>query len=57
MSNLNFNNKTDLKVYTTDSKVNHFSSKEDHNTKLTRILGKKFSDYRDRWNKVNKFER
>ena len=56
MSNLDLQNKTDLKKYTTDSKVNHFSAKEDHNTKLARILGKKFADYRERWNKVNKFE-
>lgn len=56
MSNLKTLTDPQLKVYTTDSKVNHFSSKADHNTKLTQILGKKFSDYRDRWNKVNKFE-
>ena len=56
MSISDVQNKADLKKYTTDSKVNHFSAKEDHNTKLTRILGKKFADYRERWNKVNKFE-
>jgi len=44
------------KSYTTDGKVKIFSSEDDVNKKLGRILGKKFKDYRDQWNKANKME-
>ena len=43
-------------VYTTDGKVRWFTSEEDVNSKLASIIGKKFEDYREKWDSVNKFE-
>ena len=43
-------------VYTTDGKVRWFASEEDVNSKLASIIGKKFEDYREKWDSVNKFE-
>jgi MoaA/NifB/PqqE/SkfB family radical SAM enzyme len=45
-----------LKLYTTDSKVNHFSKKEDINEKLAKIIGPKFTEYRKKWNAANKLK-
>ena len=42
--------------YTTDGKVRHYASEEDINIKLAKILGKKFSDYRNLWDKANRME-
>ncbi len=42
------------KKYTTDGKVIHLSSEEDINVKLSKIIGKKFSDYRKKWDLANK---
>ncbi len=44
------------KLYTTDEKVRWFASEEDVNSKLVSIIGKKFEDYRKKWNAVNRFE-
>ena len=44
----------DLSLYTTDGKVKHFSSEDDINTKLGKILGPKFIEYRKLWDKVEK---
>ncbi len=43
-----------LSLYTTDGKVKHFSSEDDINTKLGKILGAKFIEYRKLWDKVEK---
>ncbi len=45
-----------MKSYTTDGKVVHLSEKEQVNDKLSRIIGSKFKQYRDLWDKVNNFE-
>ena len=42
-----------IKNYTTDGKVTHYSKLLDINEKLSLILGKKFSDYRKKWDEVN----
>ena len=42
--------------YTTDGKVQHLSTDQDINAKLTEIIGKKFSDYRKVWDRANNFE-
>ncbi|MCR8539427.1 MAG: radical SAM protein [Prochlorococcus marinus CUG1439] len=44
------------KVYTTDGKVAHYSKEQDINNKLSKILGKKFIDYRKTWDAANRFE-
>ena len=44
------------KLYTTDGKVQTFTSDEDVNAKLSKIIGKKFSDYRKIWDKANRME-
>lgn len=49
-------NESSLNKYTTDSKVKHFSLKEDVNTKLSRIIGSKFIEYRKKWDLVNNFK-
>ena len=41
------------KIYTTDSKVIHLSSNRDINQKLGDIIGKKFVDYRKKWDLVH----
>ncbi len=46
----------DVKEYSTDGKVRHFSTEEDINQKLIKIIGKKFADYRATWDKANRFE-
>ena len=43
-------------TYTTDGKVKHLSSEEDINTKLGKIIGKKFIEYRKTWDSANNFE-
>ena len=43
-------------VYTTDSKVKHYSRDEELNVKLGRIIGEKFVQYRKLWDAVNRFE-
>ena len=45
-----------MKQYTTDGKVVHLSKSEDINSKLSRFIGKKYDDYRVKWDKANKFE-
>ena len=45
-----------LNTYTTDAKVNHYSKKEDINTKLGKIIGPKFIEYRKKWNEANKLK-
>ena len=44
------------KSYTTDGKVVHLSKDEEINVKLGRIIGKKFVDYRKKWDAANRFE-
>ena len=44
------------KMYATDSKVRWFASEGDINSKLASIIGKKFEDYREKWNAANRFE-
>lgn len=41
------------KIYTTDNKVIHLSSDQDINQKLGNIIGKKFVDYRKKWDLVH----
>ena len=36
----------EVKEYSTDGKVRHFSTEEDINQKLIKIIGKKFEEYR-----------
>jgi MoaA/NifB/PqqE/SkfB family radical SAM enzyme len=43
-------------IYTTDGKVQHYSKDEDINQKLSHIIGKKFVDYRKKWDQTNNFE-
>lgn len=43
-------------IYTTDGKVRWLATEEDINDKLISIIGKKFEDYRKRWNAANRFE-
>ena len=43
------------KKYTTDGKVVHLSNDEEINVKLGKIIGKKFIDYRKKWNDANNF--
>ena len=43
-------------IYTTDGKVRWFTSEEDVNSKLASIIGKKFEDYREKWDSANRFE-
>ena len=45
-----------MKQYTTDGKVVHLSKTEDINSKLSRLIGKQYDDYRVKWDKANKFE-
>ena len=42
--------------YSTDGKVKHLSTEEDINIKLGKIIGKKFIDYRKKWDAANNFE-
>jgi radical SAM protein with 4Fe4S-binding SPASM domain len=49
--------KDNMKSYTTDGKVVHLSKNEEVNDKLTRIIGGKFREYRNLWDKVNNFEK
>ena len=46
----------EVKEYSTDGKVRHFSTEEDINQKLIKIIGKKFEEYRTTWDKANRFE-
>ena len=43
-------------MYATDSKVRWFASEGDINSKLASIIGKKFEEYREKWNAANRFE-
>jgi len=43
------------KIYTTDGKVKHYTKDEEINIKLSKIIGKKFVEYRKLWNAVNEF--
>ena len=43
------------KSYTTDGKVVHLSTDEEINIKLGKIIGKKFIDYRRKWDDANNF--
>ena len=45
-----------VKSYTTDNKGVHKSKGNDIVEKIGLVLGKKFLDYRERWDKVNKLE-
>ena len=45
-----------VKEYSTDGKVTHFTTEEDINVKLGKIVGKKFIDYRKTWDAANRFE-
>ncbi len=45
-----------MKSYTTDGKVVHLSKTEQINDKLSRILGSKFVEYRDEWDRANRLE-
>lgn len=47
---------TEKKLYTTDGKVCHYSMDEEINTKLGKILGGKFTKYRQSWDAANRFE-
>jgi len=42
------------KKYTTDGKVVHLTTEEDINQKISKVLGKKFVDYRKKWDLANK---
>lgn len=44
------------KEYSTDGKVRHFTTEEDINIKLGKIIGKKFVEYRKVWDAANRFE-
>ena len=48
--------KDSKKLYTTDGKVQTLTNDIDVNQKLSKILGKKFSDYRKIWDKANNME-
>ena len=43
-------------VYATDAKVRWFASEGDVNSKLASIIGKKFEEYREKWDAANRFE-
>ena len=43
-----------LSLYTTDGKVKHFSTEDDINIKLGKIIGPRFVEYRKLWDKVEK---
>ena len=43
-------------IYATNSKVRWFASEGDVNSKLASIIGKKFEEYREKWDAVNRFE-
>lgn len=43
-------------LYTTDSKVQHYSKDEEINAKLSKIIGEKFIRYRQVWDAANRFE-
>ena len=45
-----------IKEYTTDGKVRHFSTEEDINRKLGKIIGEKFVNYRKVWDAANRME-
>ena len=45
-----------IKEYTTDNRVIHKSQGVDIVQKIGNVLGKKFWDYREKWDKVNKLE-
>lgn len=45
---------SEIKNYTTDGKVVHYSKLENINDKLSKIIGKKFYDYRKKWDDANK---
>ena len=45
-----------IKEYSTDGKVRHFSTEDDINIKLGKIIGKKFIDYRKIWDAANRME-
>ena len=42
------------KSYTTDGRVAHLTTEEDINKKISKVLGKKFIDYRKKWDLANK---
>ena len=44
------------KSYTTDGKVTLLSNEEDINIKLAKIIGPKFTKYREDWDKANRME-
>ncbi len=46
----------DLKSYTTDGKTQHLSTEEDINTKLSKIIGEKFINYRKLWDQANEMK-
>jgi radical SAM protein with 4Fe4S-binding SPASM domain len=45
-----------VKGYSTDGKVTHFTTEEDINIKLGKIIGKKFIEYRKIWDAANRLE-
>ncbi len=42
-----------MKEYSTDGKVRHLFTEDDIDTKISKIIGKKFADYRKKWNEAN----
>jgi MoaA/NifB/PqqE/SkfB family radical SAM enzyme len=48
--------KKEVASYTTDNRVIHRSLEDDINIKLGKIIGKKFIEYRKKWDAVNRLE-
>ena len=42
-----------MKEYSTDGKVRHLFTEDDIDTKISKIIGKKFVEYRAKWNEAN----
>ena len=42
-----------MKEYSTDGKVRHLFTEDDIDTKISKIIGKKFVEYRKKWNEAN----
>jgi len=42
-----------MKEYSTDGKVRHLFTEDDIDTKIGKIIGKKFVDYRKKWDEAN----
>ena len=48
--------KENIHEYSTDGKVRHYAKEDDINSMLSKIIGKKFDDYRMVWDKANRME-